>query len=135
MDARPPVRPFAAIGAAVSSLLATSTSYGFDYQSYLWRGFGMYTQLWAMIETPRALLHAEEIDRFRANQIGDGAGVHPFERIEAFGIGTGQNAITKRIGFVCDDASIIASGASCLSPFLVQAAANVVPDRCILEAA
>jgi hypothetical protein len=38
----------AAFGAAGSSLLVTINSFGFDYQSYLWRGYGMYTQLWAM---------------------------------------------------------------------------------------
>ena len=37
----------AAVGAAASSVLSTPYLYGFDYNSYLWRGFGMYTQLWA----------------------------------------------------------------------------------------
>ncbi len=38
----------AAIAAAASSLLATPFLYGLDYESYIWRGFGTYTQLWAM---------------------------------------------------------------------------------------
>lgn len=42
----PPVA--AAVGAAASSLLSSDHLYGFDYDSYVWRGFGMYTQLWAM---------------------------------------------------------------------------------------
>jgi hypothetical protein len=40
--------PAAAFAAATSSLLSTPYLYGFDYQSYLFRGFGMYTQLAAM---------------------------------------------------------------------------------------
>jgi len=38
----------AAVGGAASSLIATNYLYGFDYESYLWRGFGLYTQIWAM---------------------------------------------------------------------------------------
>jgi len=38
----------AALAAAASSLLATPFLYGLDYESYIWRGFGTYTQLWAM---------------------------------------------------------------------------------------
>lgn len=37
-----------AVAAAASTLLASRESYGFELSSYLWRGFGMYTQLWAM---------------------------------------------------------------------------------------
>jgi hypothetical protein len=37
-----------ACGAAFSPLLSSNYLYGFDYNSYLWRGYGMYTQLWAM---------------------------------------------------------------------------------------
>jgi hypothetical protein len=36
------------IAAASSSLLSGDFRYGFEYDSYLHRGFGMYTQLWAM---------------------------------------------------------------------------------------
>ena len=38
----------AAVGAAASSLLSANFRYGFEYDSYIWRGFGLYTQLWAM---------------------------------------------------------------------------------------
>ena len=38
----------AAVGAAASSLLSGGLRYGFEYDSYVWRGFGLYTQLWAM---------------------------------------------------------------------------------------
>jgi hypothetical protein len=38
----------AAVGAASASLLSANHRYGFEYDSYVWRGFGMYTQLWAM---------------------------------------------------------------------------------------
>ncbi len=37
-----------AIGAAGATLLSSNHRYGFEYDSYVWRGFGMYTQLWAM---------------------------------------------------------------------------------------
>jgi hypothetical protein len=37
-----------AIGAAASSLLSADHRYGFEYDSYVWRGFGMFTQLFAM---------------------------------------------------------------------------------------
>ena len=37
-----------ALAGAAASLLSTPFLYGFDYGSYIWRGFGMYTQLWAM---------------------------------------------------------------------------------------
>lgn len=36
------------LAGAAASLLSTPFLYGFDYDSYIWRGFGMYTQLWAM---------------------------------------------------------------------------------------
>jgi hypothetical protein len=38
----------AAVAAAAASLLSGDFRYGFDYDSYTWRGFGMFTQLWAM---------------------------------------------------------------------------------------
>jgi hypothetical protein len=38
----------AAIGAAASSLLSSGGRLGFDYDSYTWRGFGVFTQLVAM---------------------------------------------------------------------------------------
>ena len=38
----------AALAAAASSLLAGSFRYGFEYDSYIWRGFGLFTQLFGM---------------------------------------------------------------------------------------
>jgi len=38
----------AALAAALSPLFSGNFNYGFEYDSYLWRGLGMYTQLWAM---------------------------------------------------------------------------------------
>ena len=38
----------ALVGAAAAPLISTDHLYGFDLASYVWRGFGMYTQLWAM---------------------------------------------------------------------------------------
>lgn len=40
--------PGAAMAAAASPLLSGDFRYGFDYDSYIWRGFGMFTQLAAM---------------------------------------------------------------------------------------
>jgi uncharacterized membrane protein len=41
--------PFAsAVGAAFSPLIAANYLFGFEYDSYIWRGYGMYSQLWAM---------------------------------------------------------------------------------------
>jgi hypothetical protein len=37
-----------AIAAAFSTLLSSHYGYGLEAGSYVWRGFGMYTQLWAM---------------------------------------------------------------------------------------
>ena len=37
-----------AVAAAASTLFSSNHGYGFEYGSYIWRGFGMYTQLWAM---------------------------------------------------------------------------------------
>jgi len=45
----------AGIAALVSSLLSTDGLFGLDYVSYLWRGPGLYTQLWAMFFFPMAL--------------------------------------------------------------------------------
>jgi hypothetical protein len=38
----------AVVAAAASSLLSADGRYSFEYGSYIWRGHGMYTQLWAM---------------------------------------------------------------------------------------
>ena len=41
--------PFAAIaGAAFAPLISSNYLFGFEYNSYIWRGYGMYAQLWAM---------------------------------------------------------------------------------------
>jgi len=37
-----------AVAAAAATLFSSNHRYGFEYDSYVWRGFGMYTQLWAM---------------------------------------------------------------------------------------
>ena len=36
-------------------LLATNALYGFDFASYVWRGYGLYTQVWGMVLLPLAL--------------------------------------------------------------------------------
>ena len=38
----------AAVAAAASSLLSGGFRYGFEYDSYIWRGFGLFTQLFGM---------------------------------------------------------------------------------------
>jgi uncharacterized membrane protein len=38
----------ATVAAAFAPLISANYLYGFEYNSYVWRGFGMYTQLWAM---------------------------------------------------------------------------------------
>jgi uncharacterized membrane protein len=41
--------PFAsAVGGAFSPLISANYLFGFEYDSYIWGGHGMYTQLWAM---------------------------------------------------------------------------------------
>jgi len=37
-----------AVGAAAATLLVSRPGFGFEYGSYIWRGYGMYTQLWAV---------------------------------------------------------------------------------------
>jgi hypothetical protein len=41
-------RPAAAAAATFSPLLSAGHRFGIEYDSYVWRGYGMYTQLWAM---------------------------------------------------------------------------------------
>ena len=48
-------RLIAAMSGLVASLLATNGLYGFDFSSYLWSGYGLYTQLWGMFFLPPAL--------------------------------------------------------------------------------
>lgn len=45
----------AALAGAVAPLVSTNGLYGFDDVSYVWYGFGLYTQLWGMILLPPAL--------------------------------------------------------------------------------
>ncbi len=44
-----------ALAALVAPLLATNGLYGLDDASYLWRGVGLYTQLWGMVLLPPTL--------------------------------------------------------------------------------
>ncbi|HHZ68174.1 MAG TPA: hypothetical protein EYN52_09765, partial [Alphaproteobacteria bacterium] len=44
-----------AMGGIVASLTATPGLFGLDLDSYVWRGHGLYTQLWAMVLLPPSL--------------------------------------------------------------------------------
>ena len=44
-----------AMGGLVASLTATDGLYGLGFMSYVWRGYGLYTQLWGMVLLPPAL--------------------------------------------------------------------------------
>ena len=46
-----------AFAALCSCLISTNFLYGLEYGSYVWRGSGMYTQLWGMFFLPLALSH------------------------------------------------------------------------------
>ncbi len=48
-------RPVAAFAALVSPFIATDGLFGLDDNSYVWRGYGLYTQLWGMVLLPPAL--------------------------------------------------------------------------------
>ena len=45
----------AAFGGSASCLIATNGLYGLEYGSYVWRGYGLYTQLWGIFLLPIAL--------------------------------------------------------------------------------
>jgi hypothetical protein len=45
----------AALAGLVASLISTNGLYGLDLGSYIWRGYGLYTQLWGMLLLPPAL--------------------------------------------------------------------------------
>jgi hypothetical protein len=45
----------ASLTGLVAPLLATNYLYGFDFNSYVWRGSGLYTQLWGMVLLPLTL--------------------------------------------------------------------------------
>lgn len=47
--------PEAALASLVSSLVSTDGLFGFDLNSYVWSGYGLYTQLWGMLLLPPAL--------------------------------------------------------------------------------
>src|SRR5207237_2474475 len=42
-------------GGLLAPLLATNGLYGLDLESYVWGGYGLYTQLWGMLLLPLAL--------------------------------------------------------------------------------
>ncbi len=48
-------RVTSACAGLVAPLLATNSLYGLDYNSYVWRGWGLYTQLWGMVLLPPAV--------------------------------------------------------------------------------
>ena len=58
----------AALAGLVASLLATNGLLGFEFGSYIWRGSGLYTQLWGMVWLPPAL--AQGVHTLRTGQIG-----------------------------------------------------------------
>jgi hypothetical protein len=45
----------AALAGLLAPLLSTNALLGYDFASYVWRGAGLYTQLWAMLLLPPAL--------------------------------------------------------------------------------
>jgi hypothetical protein len=45
----------AAAGSLLAPLIASNTLYGFEWGSYVWRGNGLWAQLWAMVLMPIAL--------------------------------------------------------------------------------
>ncbi|HYB27222.1 MAG TPA: hypothetical protein VEF89_11455 [Solirubrobacteraceae bacterium] len=47
-------RPAAAASAAMSPFLVSATGVGYEQQAYVWTGFGVWTQLWAMWTLPVA---------------------------------------------------------------------------------
>jgi len=53
----------AALGGLVAPLLATDGLYGLDFASYVWGGYGLYTQLWGMLLLPPALAHGYVVVR------------------------------------------------------------------------
>jgi hypothetical protein len=60
-----------ALGAALTApLIATDGLYGFEYGSYLWRGSGLYTQLWAMDLLPLAIGRGWSALRGRSGTLG-----------------------------------------------------------------
>ena len=52
-----------AFAGLAAPLLATNGLYGFDFASYVWRGYGLYTQLWGMFLLPLALAYGYRLLR------------------------------------------------------------------------
>ncbi|MBI3448378.1 MAG: hypothetical protein HY049_05610 [Acidobacteria bacterium] len=59
----------AAAAAAIAPLLSTESLYGLEYGSYVWRGSGLYTQLWAMDLLPLAIGAGVRAIRGRASRL------------------------------------------------------------------
>jgi hypothetical protein len=57
----------AGLAAVVSPVISTDGLFGFDDVSYVWRGYGMYTQLWGMVLLPPTLAQG-----YRTLRKGDG---------------------------------------------------------------
>jgi hypothetical protein len=51
-------RPVAACAALASAFVSTDGMFGFDVGSYVWRGYGLYTQLFGMVLMPPAVAQA-----------------------------------------------------------------------------
>jgi hypothetical protein len=55
--------PFESAGASLAGFFATNGLFGFDYASYVWSGYGLYTQLWGMVLLPLALSQSYRVMR------------------------------------------------------------------------
>jgi hypothetical protein len=53
----------AGLSALFASLISTNGLYGLDFSSYIWRGYGLYTQLWAMFFLPLAMAEVYRASR------------------------------------------------------------------------
>jgi hypothetical protein len=58
----PPTSAFASI---IAPLISTQYLYGTDYNAVVWRGSGMYTQLWGFVAAPMAFASLYDTLRFR----------------------------------------------------------------------
>ncbi|MBI4213721.1 MAG: hypothetical protein HY534_05360 [Chloroflexi bacterium] len=52
-----------ALAGLLSSLLSTNGLFGLDFSSYVWRGYGLFTQLWGMVLLPLALAQGHAVLR------------------------------------------------------------------------
>lgn len=57
----------AALAALAAPLIATQTAYGLEFGSYVWRGHGMYTQLFGMVLLPPAVAYGYNAVRYGRN--------------------------------------------------------------------